>query len=215
MSPRESRVTRVTCRRVRQRRIACAGWDGACWLGQSSGGRPASAVRHERAGLTQGTFISSPGSPGHDAGLSGLLGHEPDVHTHTLGRRLPGFAGWLRDVYHGLRGTQWPLTTIINPRPAGVFSRTRPAGGGGQILPPPCLTPELIDAARRARRRSKALNEKIPMHIKIFFTRSHARSRSGQRSEICVFGLLPIETGLSTVERPNSPKTLLYSRRAV
>ena len=24
----------------------------------------------------------------------------------------------------------------FNPRPAGVFSRTRPAGGGGQILPP-------------------------------------------------------------------------------
>ena len=29
------------------------------------------------------------------------------------------------------------FTTIFNPRPAGVFSRTRPAGGGGgQILPP-------------------------------------------------------------------------------
>ena len=51
--------------------------------------------------------------------------------------------------------------------------------------------------------------------LKIFLKRSHVRSRSGQRSEICVFGLLPIETGLSTVERPNSPKTLLYSRRAV
>ena len=53
----------------------------------------------------------------------------------------------------------------INPRPAGVFSRTRPAGG--HILPP-CLTPELIGAVRLARRRSKAPNEKIPMHIKIF-----------------------------------------------
>ena len=54
----------------------------------------------------------------------------------------------------------------VNPRPAGVFSRTRPAGGGGGQILPPCLTPELIGAARRARRRSKALNEKIPMHIK-------------------------------------------------
>ena len=26
--------------------------------------------------------------------------------------------------------------------------------------------------------------------------------------------LLPIETGLLTVERPNSPKTLLYSRKS-
>ena len=59
----------------------------------------------------------------------------------------------------------------FNPRPAGVFSRTRPAGGGRFC--PPCLTPELIGAARRARRRSKALNEKIPMHIKKNSLRGH------------------------------------------
>ena len=47
------------------------------------------------------------------------------------------------------------------------YSAERAPLGGGQILPP-CLTPELIGAARRARRRSKALNEKIPMHIKNF-----------------------------------------------
>ena len=29
----------------------------------------------------------------------------------------------------------WSATKNINPRPAGVFGRTRPAGGG-QILPP-------------------------------------------------------------------------------
>ena len=58
-----------------------------------------------------------------------------------------------------------PVPYPLNPCPAGVFSRTRPAGG--HILPP-CLTPELIGAARRARRRSKALNEKIPMHFKNF-----------------------------------------------
>ena len=59
-------------------------------------------------------------------------------------------------------------TPCINPRPAGVFSRTRPAGGGGGQILPPCLTPELIGAARRARRRSKALNEKISVRIKKF-----------------------------------------------
>ena len=62
---------------------------------------------------------------------------------------------------------QRPSRARVNPRPAGVFSRTRPAGGGGRFCPP-CLTPELIGAARRARRRSKALNEKILMHIKKF-----------------------------------------------
>ena len=68
------------------------------------------------------------------------------------------------------RGVPMPY---LNPRPAGVFSRTRPAGGGGGQILPPCLTPELIGAATRARRRSKALNEKIPMHIKKFSLRGH------------------------------------------
>ena len=57
---------------------------------------------------------------------------------------------------------------FLNPRPAGVFSRAPLGGGGADSAPPPCLTPELIGAARRARRRSKALNGKIPMHIKNF-----------------------------------------------
>ena len=38
--------------------------------------------------------------------------------------------------------SRWPVPVPcqlgdFNPRPAGVFSRTRPAEGGGQILPPP------------------------------------------------------------------------------
>ena len=75
------------------------------------------------------------------------------------------------------------------PRCAYISSGVRQGGGGG-IFCPPCLTPELIGAARRARQRSKALNENIPMRIKNFFERSHVRSRSGQMSRICVFGLL-------------------------
>ena len=50
--------------------------------------------------------------------------------------------------------------------PLGYSAERAPLGGGGGRLCPPCLTPELIGAARRARRRSKALNEKIPMHFK-------------------------------------------------
>ena len=55
---------------------------------------------------------------------------------------------------------------LLTRAPLGYSAERAPLGG--QILPPPCLTPELIGAARRARRRSKALNEKIPMHIKNF-----------------------------------------------
>ena len=46
----------------------------------------------------------------------------------------------------------------LNPRPAGVFSRTRPAGGG-LILPPPCLTSERRVVERRGKRQTKGLNE--------------------------------------------------------
>ena len=79
--------------------------------------------------------------------------------------RTPSLTGRLVD--RGTGCVRHCLHVWVNPRPAGVFSRTRPAGGGG-IFCPPCLTPELIGAARRARRRSKALNEKIPMHFKNF-----------------------------------------------
>ena len=55
----------------------------------------------------------------------------------------------------------------VTRAPLGYSAERAPLGGGGRFCPP-CLTPELIGAARRARRRSKALNEKIPMHIKKF-----------------------------------------------
>ena len=50
----------------------------------------------------------------------------------------------MQDLFHYMARSSFnyflssisPLSSI-NPRPAGVFSRTRPAGGGGgQILPP-------------------------------------------------------------------------------
>ena len=58
-------------------------------------------------------------------------------------------------------------TLSLTRAPLGYSAERAPLGGGGQILPP-CLTPELIGAARRARWRSKALNEKIPIHINNF-----------------------------------------------
>ena len=59
-----------------------------------------------------------------------------------------------------------PSRARVNRAPLGYSAERAPLGGGRFC--PPCLTPELIGAARRARRRSKALNEKIPMHIKNF-----------------------------------------------
>ena len=67
---------------------------------------------------------------------------------------------WTYRKYHlggtnGLRSPGAPL----NPRPAGVFGRTRPAGGGADSAPPPCLTRERVAVARWARRQTKALDE--------------------------------------------------------
>ena len=59
-----------------------------------------------------------------------------------------------------------PLKRTLTRAPLGYSAERAPLGGGRFC--PPCLTPELIGAARRARRRSKALNEKIPMQIKNF-----------------------------------------------
>ena len=66
---------------------------------------------------------------------------------------------------------------LINPRPAGVGIQPNAPRWGAYSAP--CLTPELIGAARQARRRSKALTEKIPCALKIFFKGSPVRSRSG------------------------------------
>ena len=54
------------------------------------------------------------------------------------------------------KAISWVLFTF-NPRPAGVFGRTRPAGGGQILLP--CLTPERMVVERREKRQTKALNK--------------------------------------------------------
>ena len=52
----------------------------------------------------------------------------------------------------------------INPRPTGVLSRTRPTGGG-QILPPPGLSPKLSVRSEKFKRQSKGLIETNLKHV--------------------------------------------------
>ena len=61
------------------------------------------------------------------------------------------------------RAAKTYFETGFNQRPAGVSSRTRFAGGGGDILPLLLLSHEPRVAEGPARRRSKYLTEKIPM----------------------------------------------------
>ena len=55
---------------------------------------------------------------------------------------------------------------FINPRPAGVFGRTRPAGGGADSAP--YLTPERMVVERREKRQTKALNNTYLQNTKNF-----------------------------------------------
>ena len=47
----------------------------------------------------------------------------------------------------------------LNPRPAGVFGRTCPAGEADFEPPPPCVSQERVIVARWARRQTKVLDE--------------------------------------------------------
>ena len=116
--------------------------------------------------------------------------------TGKQGRKWPVLSGhfWPDNFFSCVHRQCWckqcvAFICFLTRAPLGYSAERAPLGGGGAYSVP-CLTPEPIGAARRARRRSKALTEKIPMRIKILLNGSRLRSRSGQRSEICVFGLL-------------------------
>ena len=95
----------------------------------------------------------------------------------------------------------------FNPRPAGVFGRTRPLGGGADSAPLPNSRTD--GRSKTGEGQSKALDEHS---LKIFFEnvlwRSLVRSRSGQRSTSLLFALSATETGLTTAANPNFAKRL-------
>ena len=68
----------------------------------------------------------------------------------------------------------------------------------GLILPPADSQTNGQRGAGQARHQSKALNVKILELLKIFLKRSCAKSRSGQRTKACTYGLLAAEIGLAT-----------------
>ena len=66
-----------------------------------------------------------------------------------------GISGKTPDwIEHWLSGRQQRV--LLNPRPAGVWIVTRPAGGGGQS-PPPLRSPKLLDRFPNFKRHSIAL----------------------------------------------------------
>ena len=92
-----------------------------------------------------------------------------------------------------------------NPHPAGVFGRTRPAGGGADSAT--CLTPKRIVVERRGKWQTKALYKKNLKNTKNYFKRLEVRSGSGQRSKLQVSTLLASEPNWRSADRHYSLRT--------
>ena len=74
----------------------------------------------------------------------------------------------------------------LNPRPAGVWIVTRPAGGGG-AKGPPLRSPKLLDRFPNFKRHSIALYVNYPYKVKHLTRRSLMTSQVRSKSEFSTF----------------------------
>ena len=94
----------------------------------------------------------------------------PMKSQHMCQSHLHNWLVWtITSIYHHITVSIMVLEGCregnLTRAPLGYSAERVPLGAYSD---PPCLTPEVIGAARRARRRSKALTGKIPMRLKIF-----------------------------------------------
>ena len=75
----------------------------------------------------------------------------------------------------------------INPRPAGVWLVTRPAGGGGGPKGPPLKSPKLLDRFPNFKRHSIALYVNYLYKVKNLTRRSLMTSQVRSKSEFSTF----------------------------
>ena len=76
--------------------------------------------------------------------------------------------------------------SCLNPRPAGVWLVTRPAGGGAQRAPP-LRSPKLLDRFPNFKRHSIALYVNYPYKVKYLTRRSLMTSQVRSKSEFSTF----------------------------
>ena len=75
----------------------------------------------------------------------------------------------------------------FNPRPAGVWLVTRPAGGGGGGKGPPLRSPKLLDRFSNFKRHSIALYVNYPYKVKNLIRISLMTSQVRSKSEFSTF----------------------------
>ena len=94
-------------------------------------------------------------------------------------------------------------------RTAGVIGRTRPAGGGMQILPP-CLTRKRMVVERRKKRQTNALNKSNLRNTKNFASRGQRSAQGqvkGQNYRFPHCWLPPTDPNWRSADRRFSPRT--------
>ena len=79
----------------------------------------------------------------------------------------------------------WPFKKIFNPRPAGVWLVTHPAGGGGGNAP--LRSPKLLDRFPNFKRHSIARYVNYPYRVKNLTQRSLMTSQVRSKSEFSTF----------------------------
>ena len=86
---------------------------------------------------------------------------------------------------HGLQDGYLSLNPHVNPRPAGVWIVTRPAGGGAQRAP--LRSPKLLDQFPNFKRHSIGLYVNYPYKVKNLTRRSLMTLQVRSKSEFSTF----------------------------
>ena len=104
---------------------------------------------------------------------------------HTAG--YPATSGRLQ--HRPGKWTHWAVANVfvfcVNPRPAGVWIVTRPAGGGAKG--PPLRSPKLLDRFPNFKRHSIAMYVNYPYKVKNLTRRSLMTSQVRSKSEFSTF----------------------------
>ena len=110
-----------------------------------------------------------------------------EVYRNSVKKKKSPRNRWAASV-GGPKRTPPPPTMFLNPRPAGVWLVTRPAGGGGP-KGPPLRSPKLLDRFPKFKRHSIALYVNYPYKVKHLTRMSLMTSQVRSKSEFGLFGL--------------------------
>ena len=147
--------------------------------------------------------------------LAVLVSNGKHLQTNTVQNEFLGTVG-LSDGDVPIRLDICPVPTALNPRPAGVFGRTRPAGGGGEGRFCP-LSNSRTDGRRKTKNGKRKLSTKrIFRTPKILLKEIRAQVRVRSKVKTTGFHIIGFRAQLAS-SWARHPKRVqrLVKRRAV